>query len=237
MTSSISVAMTTSRAFSVNDELRARVAANLALLRQRVATASPWPDRVRVVAVTKTLDVTYVEVALALGLDTLGENYVDELCEKRRATSTTAQWHFLGALQSNKIARALECADVLCGVSRAKEVRTIARLRPGAVIDVQVDFTGAAQRNGAPRDEVGSLVALARELGLEVRGLMTVAPQDPHAGEAAFVATSALADQLELSERSMGMSDDLEAACRAGSTEIRVGRALFGPRVPVGRLA
>ena len=229
--------MTTSRVFSVNDELRSRVAANLAVLRERVAAASPWPDRVRVVAVSKTFDVTYVEVAISLGLDSLGENYVDELCEKRRATSSTARWHYLGALQSNKIARVLACADVLGSVSREKEVRAIARLRPGAVIDVQVDFTGAAQRNGAPRDEVGTLVTLARELGLVVRGLMTVASPDPRAGEAAFRATSALADQLELPERSMGMSDDLEAACRAGSTEIRVGRALFGPRVPVGRLA
>ena len=228
--------MTTSRVFSVNDDLHAIVAANLAILRERVAASSPWPDRVRIVAVTKTFDVTYVEVALGLGLDTFGENYVDELCEKRRVTSSPARWHFLGALQSNKIARALECADVLCGVSREKEVRTIARLCPGAVIDVQVDFTGAAQRNGAPPDEVGSLVALARELGLHVRGLMTVAPPDLLAGEAAFRTTRTLADQLELSERSMGMSDDLEAACRAGSTEIRVGRALFGPRVPVGRL-
>jgi hypothetical protein len=60
---------------------------------------------------------------------------------------------------------------------------------------------------------------------------MTVAQPLPEAAAIAFTATSALADELGVRERSMGMSDDLEAACRAGSTEVRLGRALFGPRV------
>jgi uncharacterized pyridoxal phosphate-containing UPF0001 family protein len=63
-----------------------------------------------------------------------------------------------------------------------------------------------------------------------VLGLMTVAPTDPSAARSAFQSTIALADQLGLVERSMGMSDDLELACELGSTEIRVGRALFGDR-------
>lgn len=227
------MATTICRAFSVNDELLTRVASNLAVLRERIATASANPETVRVVAVTKTFDVSYVDVAVALGLDTVGENYVDELCQKRAQASTTPRWHFLGALQSNKIARVLDCADVLCSVSRTKEIRRIAQLRPGTAIYVQVDFTASAQRNGAPVDEVAALVSLAREEGLVVRGLMTVAAPEPRAAETAFRATSSLADQLELIERSMGMSDDLELACKAGSTEIRVGRALFGPRVVV----
>ncbi|HUY43229.1 MAG TPA: hypothetical protein VMU98_05640 [Acidimicrobiales bacterium] len=225
--------MTTFPASSVNDELLARVAANLAVIHERVAGAAKDPTRVRVVAVTKTFDVAHVEAAAALGLDTVGENYVEELCLKRERSVAPMRWHFLGALQTNKIARALECADVLCSVSREREIQKIARLRTGASIYVQVDFTGRAERNGAPALEVASLVGLARDEGLDVRGLMTVAPPEADAARRAFQDTVDLADELELVERSMGMSDDLEAACQAGSTEIRLGRALFGPRVLV----
>jgi len=225
--------MTTFPASSVNDELLARVAANLAVINERVASAASDPTRVRVVAVTKTFDAAHVEVAAALGLETVGENYVDELCRKREQSRAALRWHYLGALQTNKIARVLECADVLCGVSREREIHKIAQLRSGASIYVQVDFTGRAERNGAPAAQVASLVATARDEGLDVRGLMTIAPPEPVAARRAFRDTVVLADELELAERSMGMSDDLEAACRAGSTEIRLGRALFGPRVQV----
>ncbi|MGC1418739.1 MAG: hypothetical protein WA786_01290, partial [Acidimicrobiales bacterium] len=75
------------------------------------------------------------------------------------------------------------------------------------------------------------LVARARQRGLNVKGLMTVAPPDVAGAREAFHITSEMADQLGLQERSMGMSDDLELACEFGTTEVRVGRALFGPRV------
>jgi hypothetical protein len=223
--------MTTSPASFDNSALRARVAANLYDVRARIAATGVDPATIRVVAVTKTFDASHVDVAAALGLTSVGENYVDELCAKRPLVTADVRWHYLGALQSNKIARALQCADVLCGVSRAKEILKIARLRPAATIDVQVDFTSFATRNGADPRDVPTLVALAREEGLEVRALMTVAQPLPEAAAIAFTATSALADELGVRERSMGMSDDLEAACRAGSTEVRLGRALFGPRV------
>jgi uncharacterized pyridoxal phosphate-containing UPF0001 family protein len=146
-------------------------------------------------------------------------------------------WHFLGALQTNKIARALHCADVLSGVSRIRELEKIASLDPSAAIDVQVDFTGEAQRNGAPPDEVEGLVTRARELNLKVRGLMVVAPPGEERTRAAFAATVALANDLGLQERSMGMSEDLEIALEQGTTELRLGRALFGPRQPLSALA
>ena len=223
--------MTTFPVSSGNDPLVARVAANLAVIKERVASASSDPSRVRVVAVTKGFDVAYVEAAASLGLDTVGENYVEELCAKREQSRSVLRWHFLGALQTNKIARALRCADVLCGVSRDKEIRKIAQIQAGASIYVQVDFTGVAERNGAPPSYVAALVGLARGEGLDVRGLMTVAPPEPEGARRAFRATVDLADELSLRERSMGMSDDFEMACHAGSTEIRLGRALFGPRV------
>ena len=187
--------MTTSPASSAKPELIERVRANLAVLRERIARSAPDPNAVRVVAVTKTFGVDEITAAAQLGLTTLGENYVDELCEKRALTAGLAlTWHYLGALQSNKIARALRCADVLCAVAREKELEKIASLKPGATIDVQVDFTGEGRRNGATPSEVGALVERARTLELDVRALMVVAPRDPSAARVAFSTTTSLAE-------------------------------------------
>jgi uncharacterized pyridoxal phosphate-containing UPF0001 family protein len=230
--------MTTSPVSSAEPEFVERVRANLASVRRRIDASAPDPSSVRVVAVTKTFGLDAIAVAASVGLTTFGENYVEELCEKRAATTDRAfTWHYLGVLQSNKIARALRCADVLGAVAREKELVKIAALRPGATIDVQVDFTGEGRRNGAPAHEVGALVSRARDLELEVRALMVVAPRDPGAARVAFAATAALAEEFGVRERSMGMSEDLELACALGSTEVRIGRALFGSRPLEGRLA
>jgi uncharacterized pyridoxal phosphate-containing UPF0001 family protein len=223
--------MTTSPASFVNPDDVQRVAANLADVRRRITSVGGDLAAVGIVAVTKTFDATLVRVAAAVGLASVGENYVDELEHKRALVNDLAlRWHFLGALQTNKIARVLSVADIVSGVSREKEIRKIASLRAGTTIDVQVDLTGAPQRNGAPAHEVASLVALAREEGLDVRGLMTVASPDAKLASAQFAAVNEMAGELGLRGRSMGMSDDLELAVAQGSTEIRVGRALFGPR-------
>lgn len=235
MTSLTSVAMTTFPASSA-DQLLERVGANLDAVRQRIAATGRDPRGVRIVAVTKSFGVEEVLAASALGLCHFGENYVDELCAKRGA-APEGTWHFLGALQTNKIARVLACADVLSGVAREKELTRLAGLSCARVVDIQVDFTGRAERNGVPPEEVFPLVTRARELNVNVRGLMVVAPVGVDEAREAFVRTVALADSLGLAERSMGMSEDLEIACEAGSTEVRLGRALFGPRVLAGRLA
>jgi PLP dependent protein len=230
--------MTTFPASSDSDALHERVSANLEAVRRRIESTGTDPAGVRLVAVTKTFGSDAVRVAYELGLRHFGENYVEELCEKHSTLEPDdAVWHFLGALQTNKIARALRCADVLSGVTRARELDKIVSIAPGATIDVQVDFTGEAQRNGASPDDVEGLVAHARELNLKVRGLMVVAPPGEERTRVAFASTVALADRLGLKERSMGMSEDLEIALEQGTTELRLGRALFGPRQPLSALA
>ncbi|HVA53785.1 MAG TPA: YggS family pyridoxal phosphate enzyme [Acidimicrobiales bacterium] len=224
--------MTTSPASCASDELAERLRANLARVRARISASGRDLSSVRVVAVTKTFGLDEVRAAYELGLRTFAENYVDELCEKSRATRDLGlSWHYLGALQTNKIARATTCAAVLSSVARAKELEKIAASSPGKTIDVQVDFTGAARRNGVAPVEVAPLVSLARSLSLHVRGLMVVAPPGERATREAFLTTCDLADELGLVERSMGMSDDLELACELGTTEVRLGRALFGSRL------
>ncbi len=207
------------------------VGANLADVHRRIEAAGGDPARVVVVAVSKTFSADDVAVALEAGLTIFGENYASELLAKAAALDATpAAWHFLGALQTNKIARLAPVTACFQGLSRAREATEIARRAPGASVMVQVDFTHRDARGGAAPDEVAVLVEQARSLELDVRGLMTVAPRDADEAREAFARTRRLADSLELPERSMGMSDDLELAVAEGSTMVRIGRALFGPR-------
>jgi uncharacterized pyridoxal phosphate-containing UPF0001 family protein len=190
---------------------------------------------VRIVAVTKGFGTEAVVAARAAGLHDIGENYANELVAKAAelegdTSLTPMRWHFLGAIQRNKVARLAPIVGVWQSVSRAEEGERIARSAPGATVFVEVDTTGLSGRNGCPPDGVRTLVVRLRDTGLDVRGIMTVAAPDPDAARVAFGTVRSLADELGLAERSMGMTDDLEAAVRAGTTMVRIGRALFGER-------
>jgi pyridoxal phosphate enzyme (YggS family) len=230
-TSSTSVAMTTFPASSAEAELDARVAHNLTRLRARIATTGRDPATIRIVAVTKTFGVDAVRAAVASGLHHVGENYVDELETKDvQSRGLDVTWHYVGALQSNKIARVCAHAQVVSTVSRTKELEKIAARVERPQLYVQVDYVGGATRNGAEAREVPALVRRARDLDLDIRGLMTVAAPEPALARSAFAKLSELRVDQGLDECSMGMTDDLEIACEFGTTEVRIGRALFGER-------
>jgi uncharacterized pyridoxal phosphate-containing UPF0001 family protein len=107
----------------------------------------------------------------------------------------------------------------------------IARWAPGAAVLVQVNTTDEEQKGGCPPPRVLSVVDGLRDLGLDVQGLMTLGIDGPpEASRGAFRQLAQLADQLELPERSMGMTADLEVAIEEGATLVRVGTAVFGPR-------
>jgi hypothetical protein len=207
------------------------VAARLARVRQRIAQAGGSPDTVRVVAVTKGFGPEAVQAARAAGLTDVGENYASELQAKAPGPAGTC-WHFLGAVQRNKVRSLAPLVDVWQGVARLVEGERIAQCAPGARVLVQVDYTELPGRNGCAPESVPELVRLLGELDLQVQGLMTVSPPVLSAAETAFRSLSRVADALGLPERSMGMTEDLEAAVAAGSTMVRIGRALFGERPP-----
>jgi uncharacterized pyridoxal phosphate-containing UPF0001 family protein len=187
---------------------------------------------VRVLAVTKGFGPDAVTAARAVGLSDVGENYAAELVAKAPGPPGT-RWHFLGAIQRNKVPALAPLVDLWQGVARVAEGERIAVLAPGAAVLVQVDTTGAQGRNGCPPDDALALVRQLGTLALDVRGFMTVAPVgDPASVRAAFDLVAHLADEAGLPERSMGMTDDLEAAVAAGATMVRVGRGLFGDRPP-----
>lgn len=209
------------------------VAQRLTAVRLRIERAGGDPSKVRVVAVTKGFGTDAVRAALDAGLRDVGENYAAELVAKASgAVPDGVVWHFLGAVQRNKVAQLAPIVGVWQSVAREAEGARIARFAPGARVLAEVETTGLPGRNGCSPPQVGALVARLRDLGLDVRGLMTVAAPGAAAAQAAFESVGRLADQLGLEERSMGMTDDLEAAVAAGTTMVRVGRALFGDRPP-----
>lgn len=211
------------------------VALRLEGVRRRIEESGGDPGAVTVVAVTKGFGPEAVAAALGAGLVDLGENYAQELLGKvpeprPGAGGRSPRWHFLGAVQRNKVGRLAPIVDCWQTVCRRVEGEQIASRATGARVLVEVDVTEGDGRNGCRPHEVAPLVSDLRGFGLDVRGLMTVAPQGAEPARRAFQAVNRLADDLGLTERSMGMSGDLELAVCEGSTMVRVGRALFGER-------
>ncbi|MBU6328722.1 MAG: YggS family pyridoxal phosphate-dependent enzyme [Acidobacteria bacterium] len=210
-----------------------------ALVEERVTALRDRIDRiadgrnVTIVAVTKGFGLDAVLAALRCGLSCVGENYAQELLAKAGAlpADAAAEWHFLGRLQRNKVRSLAPVIDLWQSVDRAELIDEIARRAPGARILVQANLSGESQKGGAALAEIPALVERAGEAGLLVEGLMGVGPEGvPEQARSGFRALVALADQLALPCRSIGMTADLEVALQEGSTMIRVGGALFGPR-------
>lgn len=215
----------------------AAVAAAVARVRQRIAAAGGDPARVALLAVTKGHPLDAVRAAQAAGLADVGESYGQELVAKAEEWQASEhgrpalRWHMIGRLQTNKVRLVAPFVSLWQSIDRLSLAAEVAHRAPGAAVLVQVNVSGAASQGGCPPERVPAVVDGCRDLGLDVRGLMAIGARGPEAEvRAGFARLRGLADRLELVERSMGMSSDLEAAVAEGSTMVRVGTALFGPR-------
>jgi PLP dependent protein len=205
------------------------------------------PPGVTLVAVSKTQPAEAVREAYAAGQRDFGENYAQEWREKAAALAGLRDlvWHFIGALQTNKVKYVVGRPEDAPDSPRAAWIHTVDRLslaeevsrrseRRGATTRVllEVNVAGEASKSGcAPADLPRLAEAVRRLPGLELRGLMCIPPAEgdprPH-----FAALRELRDGLGMSlpDLSMGMSGDYEAAIAEGSTLVRVGTAVFGAR-------
>jgi pyridoxal phosphate enzyme (YggS family) len=209
------------------------VAKNLASVREKITHAGRDPDEITIVAVTKGFGPEVCRSALDAGLTILGENRVHEGVAKME-TVQAGTWHLIGHLQTNKVRIAVEHFAMIQSVDSTRLAEALARVDQGMAVLVEVNVAREPQKSGADPDQaLGVITAIARLLDLQ--GLMAMGPShgDP---TPAFVELRRLRDEAEqrlgkaLPVLSMGMSGDFEAAVAAGSTMLRLGQALFGPR-------
>lgn len=230
-------------------EARSRVLARIAEAAGRVGRD---PASIEVVAVTKTVPVDRIRAAIAAGLTTLGENRVQERQAKAASLdggSPVPTWHLLGPLQSNKARRAIELFDVIETVDSlelaARLSRIVDEVRSGSPLRilVQVNVDDDDAKSGfLPADLGRDLGALLDLPNLAVGGLMTVGRlvADPEQARPTFAALRELSERLRARDPrlgaalSMGMSEDFTVAVEEGATLVRIGRALFGERPPLG---
>lgn len=218
------------------DALRTRIA-------RACAESGRNPAEVALLPVTKTHPPAAAEYAARYGFAAVGENRVQEGAEKRALAPVTLRWELIGHLQSNKARLAVTHFDRIQSVDSVKLVTILNRLagelaKPLPVL-LQVNAGNDPAKFGCePADAPRLLETALAQPHLRVDGLMTIAPlsDDPSVAERTFASLRTLRDELAarfgapLRELSMGMTGDLEAAVKAGSTLVRVGTALFGPR-------
>jgi PLP dependent protein len=212
-----------------------------------VASAGRPAGTVLLLAVSKTQSAARVRQAFDAGQRAFGENYVQEALDKISALAdlrAQLQWHLIGPLQSNKTRPVAEAFDWVHSVDRLKTAQRLAEQRPPHLpplqLCLQVNVSGEASKSGvAPADllALAQAVAALPQQRVQLRGLMSIpeavnglqAQRAPHRMLRELLGTLNAAG-LALDTLSMGMSADLEAAVAEGSTIVRVGTALFGPR-------
>jgi PLP dependent protein len=204
----------------------------LALVRDKIARIRN-PHEIVIVAVTKGFGAETCRAALAAGLRVLGENRVHEAVLKMDEVPD-AQWHLIGHLQTNKVRQAAGRFALIHSVDSVRLATELARVEPQQAVLLEVNVAREPQKHGADPDRAQEAITAMSSL-IELRGLMAMGPSrgDP---APAFRELRQMRDEAEqrlgksLPVLSMGMSGDFEVAVAEGSTMLRLGQALFGPR-------
>lgn len=225
------------------------IAENVARVRERMEAAARRagrdPGKIRLVAVSKTVESGRIRLALEAGVDSLGENYVQEAQKKIEELGPGAAWHFIGHLQSNKAKAAVRLFDWVHSVDSLRLAQELSRAagQQNKVLPVllQIKLGQETTKFGALQDDTFRLLEQMGLLpGISVKGLMTLPPffDNPEESRPYFHALRELAEVISrrkiagvsMEELSMGMSNDFETAIEEGATLVRVGTAIFGPR-------
>ncbi|HEX6081496.1 MAG TPA: YggS family pyridoxal phosphate-dependent enzyme [Methylomirabilota bacterium] len=217
--------------------------ANLGRVQESVARACARarraPDSVLLIAVSKTVEIERVRLAIEAGVAALGENRVQEAKEKIEALGRPVPWHLIGSLQTNKARDAARLFDWVQSVDRLELAQELSRRAHAASrrlsVLLQVNLGDEPQKGGVAVAELKRLHEVVAALpNLSVRGLMAIPPAtgEPEQARPYFRRLRELRDELGLEHCSMGMSADYEVAIEEGATMVRVGTAIFGPRAP-----
>ena len=210
-----------------------RVADNLRSIRERIARTGRNPDDVTIVAVTKGFGPDVCRDAVAAGLRILGENRVQEAVGKM-AEVEGATWHLIGHLQTNKVKAAAGRFVLIQSIDSVHVADALARIDVEQKVLVEVNVAREARKTGVDPERAAELVTAVAEM-LDLQGLMAMGPAEGNP-RPAFDELRTIRDAAQerlgkpLPILSMGMTGDFEIAVAAGSTMVRMGQALFGPR-------
>jgi len=227
------------------ESIRERAAHVLGRVAQAAERSGRKGEEIRLIAVGKTKPAELIGEAIEAGLAVFGENYVQEAEEKIRAYPQ-AEWHFIGKLQRNKVKKAVSLFSWIQTVDSLSLLTEISRRagEAGKVLPVlaEVNLAGEASKAGMEPEALPELIEAAPGLpGISLRGLMAIPPwtEDPEESRPYFIRLRKLLAECvsrggagpPMTELSMGMSNDFEAAIEEGATMVRVGTAIFGSRV------
>jgi pyridoxal phosphate enzyme (YggS family) len=218
-------------------DIRANLERVQAVIAAACRRAGRSPGEVLLVAVSKTVEVERVRLAIEAGVAALGENRVQEAREKVEVLGHPVPWHLIGHLQSNKArdaVRIFDCIQSVDGLDLAREIDRRAGAA-GRTLDVliEVNVGEEPQKSGVRPGEVKPMLdAMGALEHLRVLGLMAIPPAvtDPEQSRPHFRRLRELRDASGLPHVSMGMSADYAIAVEEGATIVRVGTAIFGPR-------
>lgn len=229
---------------SIDNEIAARIGEVLERIEAAARRGAREPASIRLVLASKTQSADAIRAAYRAGAREFGENYVQEAASKRAALSDLAdlRWHLIGHLQTNKAKLAVQCFDLIQTLDSERLALALARAIPSRAMPVliEVNIAGESSKSGVAPERVEQLIDSVRDK-VAVLGLMAIPPAAGASGaiedtRGHFQKLRHLRDRLaertglELSELSMGMSDDFESAIEAGATIVRIGRAVFGER-------
>jgi len=206
------------------------------IVAERLATVRGAIDatgrsNVEIIAVTKGFDRSAIECAQRIGLTHIGENYAQEVEEKIDAVDESTSVHFIGRIQRNKVRKIVDHVDLWHSVSRPEILVELAKRADSPQVLLQLRAENDETKDGIRPEELDSMLEVAENHGVNVRGLMTIGLLgDAAATQRCFVELDRVAEQFGLAERSMGMSGDYLDALAAGATMLRLGSILFGDR-------
>ncbi len=203
---------------------------DVALVRDRLAAVrSEAGDGVRVLVATKYVPDDDLPGLADAGVDLVGENRLDDLERKHERFGALFEWHFIGGLQSRKVKGILPLVTLIHSVATESALDQInSRAPAGTKILVQVNVAGEEGKEGITPSALGAFIARSE---VEVAGLATMPPfaEDPEASRIHFSRLASLAAEHDLTELSMGTSQDWRVAVEEGATIIRLGSALLRP--------
>jgi pyridoxal phosphate enzyme (YggS family) len=227
----------------------ADVATNYRIILERIGEAAAKAGRraeeVRLLGAAKSQSIDAVRAAIAAGIRLIGENYVQEAQHKKDHTRGVVEWHMIGHLQRNKAKAAVAIFDMIQSLDSIALARALDKEGQKRGVPVrallEVNLGGETSKSGLAESKVEELVRAAMDLpNLRIEGLMAVPPfcENPMNARPYFKRLRELRDELreavgnvDLQELSMGMTHDYNVAVEEGATIVRIGTALFGPRL------